>query len=109
MLGVVVEKEQQVRAEACNPQQQHRRHAMLSPLENRCKRQRQKHQRRTDEVVHNVRTKIGDGVRLTYHSTVLAGMNVGENAMVGTSAVVTRDVPANHIVVGIPAKTVKVK
>jgi len=59
--------------------------------------------------VYTPRTKIGDGVRLTYHSTVLAGMTVGENAMVGTSAVVTRDVPANHIVVGIPAKTVKVK
>jgi len=54
-------------------------------------------------------TSIGDGVRLTYHSTVLAGMKVGENAMVGTGAVVTRDVPPNHIVVGIPAKTVKVK
>ena len=54
-------------------------------------------------------TSIGDGVRLTYHSTVLAGMKVGENAMVGTSAVVTRDVLPNHIVVGIPAKTVKVK
>jgi galactoside O-acetyltransferase len=59
--------------------------------------------------VYTPRTKIGDGVRLTYHSTVLAGMTVGENAMVGTSAVVTRDVPPNHIVVGIPAKTVKVK
>jgi acetyltransferase-like isoleucine patch superfamily enzyme len=54
-------------------------------------------------------TKIGNGVRLTYHSTVLAGMKVGDNAMVGTSAVVTRDVEPNHIVVGIPAKTVKVK
>jgi acetyltransferase-like isoleucine patch superfamily enzyme len=54
-------------------------------------------------------TRIGNGVRLTYHSTVLAGMNVGDNAMVGTSAVVTRDVEPNHIVVGIPAKTVKVK
>ena len=59
--------------------------------------------------VYTPKTKIGDGVRLTYHSTVLAGMTVGENAMVGTSAVVTRDVPPNHIVVGIPAKTVKVK
>jgi acetyltransferase-like isoleucine patch superfamily enzyme len=54
-------------------------------------------------------TKIADGVRLTYHSTVLAGMTVGENAMVGTGAVVTRDVAPNHIVVGIPAKTAKVK
>jgi acetyltransferase-like isoleucine patch superfamily enzyme len=54
-------------------------------------------------------TRIGDGVRLTYHSTVLAGTQIGENALVGTGAVVTRDVPPNHIVVGIPAKTVKVK
>jgi acetyltransferase-like isoleucine patch superfamily enzyme len=59
--------------------------------------------------VYTPKTRIGDGVRLTYHSTVLAGTQVGENAMVGTSAVVTRDVPPNHVVVGIPAKTVKVK
>jgi len=54
-------------------------------------------------------TRIGDGVRLTYHSTVLAGVQVGNNAMVGTGAVVTRDVQPHHIVVGIPAKTVKIK
>ena len=54
-------------------------------------------------------TRIGDGVRLTYHSTVLAGTQIGENAMVGTGAVVTRDVEPNHIVLGIPAKTARVK
>lgn len=54
-------------------------------------------------------TRIGDGVRLTYHSTVLAGSQIGNNAMVGTGAVVTRDVEANHIVLGIPAKTARVK
>jgi len=54
-------------------------------------------------------TRIGDRVRLTYHSTVLAGTQIGENAMVGTGAVVTRDVAPHHIVVGIPAKTAKVK
>lgn len=54
-------------------------------------------------------TRIGNGVRLTYHSTVLAGTRVGDNAMVGTGAVVTRDVEPNHIVLGIPAKTAKVK
>jgi len=62
--------------------------------------------------IHNVetpRTKIGNGVRITYHATVLAGAQVGDNAMVGTSAVVTRNVEPHHIVVGIPAKTVKVK
>ena len=62
--------------------------------------------------IHNVntlRTRIGNGVRITYHSTVLAGVQIGDNAMIGTSAVVTRDVEPNHIVVGIPAKTAKVK
>jgi len=62
--------------------------------------------------IHKVftpRTRIGNGVRITYHATVLAGSQIGDDAMIGTSAVVTRDVDANHIVVGIPAKSVKVK
>jgi acetyltransferase-like isoleucine patch superfamily enzyme len=59
--------------------------------------------------VETPRTRIGNGVRLTYHSTVLAGVQIGDNALIGTNAVVTRDVEASHIVVGIPAKTVKVK
>jgi acetyltransferase-like isoleucine patch superfamily enzyme len=54
-------------------------------------------------------TRIGNNVRITYHATVLAGTVVGDNAMVGTSAVVTRNVDERHIVVGIPARTVKQK
>jgi acetyltransferase-like isoleucine patch superfamily enzyme len=59
--------------------------------------------------VTNARTVIGDGVRITYHATVLAGTRVGENAMVGAMAVATRDVRAWHVNVGIPAKSVRVK
>ena len=62
--------------------------------------------------IHNVstpETRIGNGVRITYHATVLAGVQIGDNAMIGTSSVVTRDVEPNHIVVGIPAKSVKIK
>jgi acetyltransferase-like isoleucine patch superfamily enzyme len=62
--------------------------------------------------IHKVNTpvtRIGNGVRITYHATVLAGVQVGDRAMIGTSAVVTRDVEPNHIVVGIPAKTAKIK
>ena len=55
------------------------------------------------------RTRIGNGVRVTYHATVLAGVQVGDRALIGTNAVVTRDVQSNHIVVGIPAKTAKIK
>ena len=62
--------------------------------------------------IHKVNTpvtRIGNGVRITYHATVLAGVEVGDRAMIGTSAVVTRNVEPNHIVLGIPAKTAKVK
>lgn len=59
--------------------------------------------------VYNLVTRIGDGARITYHATVLAGTQIGENAMVGTGAVTTKDVEPFHIKVGIPAKTVKIK
>ena len=59
--------------------------------------------------VDNLTTRIGDGARITYHATVLAGTQVGEHSMLGTGAVATRDVEPYHVKVGIPAKTVKVK
>jgi len=59
--------------------------------------------------VYTPQTRIGDGARITYHATVLAGVQVGEQAMIGSGAVVTSDVEPYHIVVGVPAKTVKVK
>lgn len=59
--------------------------------------------------VSNLKTVIGDGVRITYHATVLAGTQVGENAMVGAMALATKDVRPYHVNVGIPAKSVRVK
>jgi acetyltransferase-like isoleucine patch superfamily enzyme len=40
-------------------------------------------------------------------ATILPGVTVGENAVVAAGAVVSKDVPANTIVGGIPAKTIK--
>jgi len=40
-------------------------------------------------------------------ATVLPGVTIGENAIVGAGAVVTADVPANTVVAGIPAKVIK--
>jgi acetyltransferase-like isoleucine patch superfamily enzyme len=59
--------------------------------------------------VSNLRTVIGDGARITYHATVLAGTRVGDHSMVGAMAVATRDVRPWHVNVGIPAKSVRVK
>ena len=50
---------------------------------------------------------IGDNVWLGDHATVLKGVTIGENSVVAARAVVTRDVPANVIVAGNPAKVVK--
>jgi len=52
---------------------------------------------------------IDDGVRITYHATVLAGVHVHEQGMVGAMAVATKDVRPYHVYVGIPAKSVRVK
>jgi galactoside O-acetyltransferase len=59
--------------------------------------------------VTNACTVLADGVRITYHATVLAGVHVGDNAMVGAMAVATKDVRPHHVYVGIPAKSVRVK
>ncbi|HKC81126.1 MAG TPA: acyltransferase [Gemmatimonadaceae bacterium] len=59
--------------------------------------------------VTDAMTRLDDGVRITYHATVLAGVHVAEQAMVGAMAVATKDVRAYHVYVGIPAKSVRVK
>jgi galactoside O-acetyltransferase len=59
--------------------------------------------------VTDLETVLEDDVRITYHATVLAGVRVGRNAMVGAVAVATKDVRAFHVNVGIPAKSVRVK
>ena len=38
---------------------------------------------------------------------ILPGVTIGENAIIGTGSVVTKDVPDNCIAVGVPAKIVK--
>ena len=40
-------------------------------------------------------------------ATILPGVTIGENSVVGAGAVVTKDVPANVVVAGIPAKVIK--
>ena len=59
--------------------------------------------------VTNALTILEDGVRVTYHATVLAGVHVGEQGMVGANAVATKDVRPYHVYVGIPSKRVRVK
>ena len=50
---------------------------------------------------------IGDNVWLGGGAIVLAGVTIGENTVVGAGAVVTRDLPANVVAVGNPARVVR--
>jgi acetyltransferase-like isoleucine patch superfamily enzyme len=59
--------------------------------------------------VTDAQTVLEDDVRITYHATVLAGVRVGANGMVGAMAVATKNVRGYHVYVGIPAKSVRVK
>ncbi len=59
--------------------------------------------------VTDAATVIRDDVRITYHATILAGVEVGCNAMVGAMALATKDVRPYHVNVGIPAKSVRIK
>lgn len=59
--------------------------------------------------VTSLRTVLEDDVRVTYHATVLAGVHVGRNGLVGAGAIATKDVEPYHVHVGIPAKSIRVK
>lgn len=54
-----------------------------------------------------VETYIKNGASIGSSSTILCGVTIGENSIVGAGAVVTKDVPANTIVAGVPAKVIK--
>ncbi len=51
-------------------------------------------------------THVGRGASIGANSTIIAGVHIGEWAMVGAGAVVTKDVPPHALVVGTPARVV---
>ena len=59
--------------------------------------------------VTNRATEIGPRARITYHATVLAGMKIGEDAMLGAMGLATKDVPPSTVSAGIPARPIKRK
>ena len=50
---------------------------------------------------------LGKNVWVGSNSTILQGVTIGDGAIVAAGAVVTKDVPANTIVGGVPAKPIR--
>jgi UDP-2-acetamido-3-amino-2,3-dideoxy-glucuronate N-acetyltransferase len=54
-----------------------------------------------------VETFVEKGASIGSNATILCGVTIGENALVGAGAVVIKDVPANSVVVGNPARVIE--
>jgi acetyltransferase-like isoleucine patch superfamily enzyme len=60
-----------------------------------------------DQGYDHAPIELGRNAWLAAHVVVMPGRRIGQDAIVGSNAVVTRDVEAGHIVAGIPAKTIR--
>jgi UDP-2-acetamido-3-amino-2,3-dideoxy-glucuronate N-acetyltransferase len=54
-----------------------------------------------------VKTLVKKGASIGTSSTILCGVTIGENAIIGAGSVVTKDVPANTVVAGNPARVLR--
>jgi acetyltransferase-like isoleucine patch superfamily enzyme len=52
---------------------------------------------------------VGSNVWVGYGACILRGVRVGDNSVIGTNAVVTKDVPANAVVGGVPARILRMR
>lgn len=59
----------------------------------------------TNFILH--KTLVKKGASIGANATILAGIIIGENALIGAGSVVTKDIPANEIWLGNPAKFFK--
>jgi acetyltransferase-like isoleucine patch superfamily enzyme len=53
--------------------------------------------------------EVGSNVWIGYGACILRGVRVGDNSVIGTNSVVTKDVPANAVVGGVPARVLRMR
>jgi acetyltransferase-like isoleucine patch superfamily enzyme len=62
-----------------------------------------------DQGIYKRDVRVGHNVWVGYGACFLRGITVGDNAVIGTYAVVSKDVPANAVVAGIPARVLRMR
>jgi acetyltransferase-like isoleucine patch superfamily enzyme len=60
-----------------------------------------------EQGVYKRDVRVGHNVWVGYGAAILRGATVGENSILGTYTVVTKDIPANSVAVGLPARVVR--
>jgi acetyltransferase-like isoleucine patch superfamily enzyme len=53
--------------------------------------------------------EVGSNVWIGYGACILRGVRIGDNSVIGTNSVVTKDVPANAVVGGVPARVLRMR
>jgi acetyltransferase-like isoleucine patch superfamily enzyme len=62
-----------------------------------------------EQGIYKRNVDVGHNVWIGYGACLLRGVTVGDNAVIGTSAVVTCNVPANAVVAGVPARVIRMR
>jgi acetyltransferase-like isoleucine patch superfamily enzyme len=62
-----------------------------------------------EQGIYTRDVEVGSNVWIGYGACILRGVRVGDNAIVGANSVVTKDVPANAVVAGIPARVIRMR
>lgn len=50
---------------------------------------------------------VGNNVQIGSNAIILPGVNIGDNVIIGAGSIVTKDVPNNTVVAGIPARAIE--
>jgi acetyltransferase-like isoleucine patch superfamily enzyme len=59
--------------------------------------------------IYTREVEVGSNVWIGYGACILRGVKVGDNSIIGANSVVTKDVPANAVVGGIPAQILRMR
>jgi acetyltransferase-like isoleucine patch superfamily enzyme len=62
-----------------------------------------------EQGIYKRDVRVGHNVWMGYGACVLRGVTIGDNAIIGTSTVVTKDVPDNAVVAGVPARVLRMR
>jgi acetyltransferase-like isoleucine patch superfamily enzyme len=62
-----------------------------------------------EQGIYKRDVRVGNNVWMGYGACVLRGVTIGDNAVVGTSAVVTKSLPENAVAAGVPARVIRMR